>query len=79
MRLPLPHVCRAHVVTRWCTPGRHDVPDREAQIIGGTETGSGPVTPKYACHEHVRTEGIVPPMFTGHRDRAPTPPAGRPS
>jgi hypothetical protein len=67
-------------MTRWCAPGKHAVADHEAQIISGTETGSGPATPTYGCHEHVRNEGIVPQVaFIGRRDAAPVPPAGRAS
>jgi hypothetical protein len=64
---------------RWCGTHHGYVPDHEAQIVGATETGSGPGAPAYACHKCVRDHGLVPPAFIGRQHAAPIPPAGRAS
>lgn len=59
----------------WCGQCRTNIPDDEAEIVGGVETGSGPGRPAYAC----RTHGLVPDRaFIGRRDAAPLAPGGRP-
>lgn len=47
-------------MTQWCVTHKGNVPDHEAQIIRGGTTGSGPVHPDYACHDCVRTHGLLP-------------------
>lgn len=52
-------------MTRHCEPGRHDVPDHEAQHLGDDE---------WACHQHVRDLGLVPAAasaWIGRQDAAP--------
>jgi hypothetical protein len=68
-------------VTRWCVHCKGAYPDHEVQIVGVTETGSGPGLPTWACHGCVRDQGIVPPTaaaFIGRQD-APPYPAGEPA
>lgn len=63
----MPHTTRgaghrpAPTIVR-CQPGDHDVPARDAQEIGSPDTVlTGPGRgPRYACREHVRSEGLVP-------------------
>jgi hypothetical protein len=60
-----------------CTPGGHDVPDHEAEYLGGGEAVSGPGGGPYACHEHGRELGLIPAAsgaWTGRRDAPPVPP-----
>jgi hypothetical protein len=65
-------------MTVWCGVHKGEVPDGEAEIVGGTETGSGPGLPSYACIGCIRRDGLVPPRYIGRRDAAPIPP-GRPA
>ncbi|WNI16599.1 hypothetical protein [Actinacidiphila sp. ITFR-21] len=41
-------------MTRWCGVHQGNVADTEAQIVGATETGSGPGRPSYACLDCIR-------------------------
>ena len=61
-------------MTRRCGPGSHDVPDHEAEYLGGSEGISGPGTGRWACHQHVRDLGLVPAAasaWIGRQDAAP--------
>lgn len=64
-----------------CSPGHHDVPAHQAQQIASPDqvlTGPGR-GPAWACHEHIRSEGLVPlTTYVGRRDSAPMP-ARRPA
>jgi hypothetical protein len=65
---------------RHCQPGNHDVPEREAQVLRATITGSGPGVPVWACHQHIREKGLVPAAaFIGRRDTPPILTARRPA
>jgi hypothetical protein len=59
-------------MSRYCEPGRHTVPDHEAEILRTTDTGSGPGVPVYACHTCVQDGGLVPAAaFVGRRNLPP--------
>jgi hypothetical protein len=66
-------------MSAWCEPGKHSVPDREAELIRYDTLPGGVKVPVNACGTHVRDLGLVPRLdsgaaFVGHRDRPPTPP-----
>jgi hypothetical protein len=74
------HVTRPPTTVR-CEPGAHDVPAREAQEICPADTAmTGPGRePRYACHDHIRSGGLVPvTTHVGRRDGTPMP-ARRPA
>jgi hypothetical protein len=48
------------VTRRWCGSHGGEVAEDDAQIVGATETGSGPGRPVYACIDCIRGEGLVP-------------------
>lgn len=67
---------RGAAVTHWCVYCKGSFPDHEVQIVGVTETGSGPGLPTWACHGCIRDHGIVPPASYVGRTDAPPYPAG---
>lgn len=75
------HTTRPPTTVR-CEPGSHDVPAREALEICAADTVlTGPGRgPRYACHDHIRSGGLVPvtTTYVGRRDGAPMP-ARRPA
>lgn len=44
----------------WCGVHRGEVREADAQIVGATETGSGPGQPSFACIDCIRAHGLVP-------------------
>jgi hypothetical protein len=57
---------------RFCDPGRHYVLDGDAQVLRVEATGPTTGRRVYACHQHVRDEGLLPAAaFIGHRDLPP--------
>jgi hypothetical protein len=65
-------------MTRWCSPGEHNVRDDDAQAIGATNPISGPGVTKWACLDHIRALGLVPvAAHAGRRDAPPIAPPAR--
>ncbi|BBB00559.1 hypothetical protein RVR_10558 [Actinacidiphila reveromycinica] len=68
----MPDVRRgAGAVTAWCTPGQHDMSDRDMTLLTWEDMPDGGAIPIYGCPPHVREQGLVPRIASGRRGTPP--------